>query len=247
MIAMLLAVTLTLQASANEGDYLYRTLMLRAAPGELLEVIDLYVERMPTYRLADGPAFMMRHSQGDHWDLLMLFPMGSFADYYTQERIFRRAAAGRASRLPWPAFERAVDALVAWREELFVVGPPPEVVAAAFADNSYYHVEMFVALPGQREALLKERRMENRYLAELDRPQNLIFQRVAGAAWDSYTIGFYRDIKHYAASADIPDERKEAAARTAGFAGADRIGSYLRTLIQWHRDTLATAIARSDG
>ncbi|NIR43504.1 MAG: hypothetical protein GWN99_09315, partial [Gemmatimonadetes bacterium] len=91
------------------------------------------------------------------------------------------------------------DQLVAWREEVYVLGPPPEVVAKAFAENSYYHVEMFVALPGQREALLEERRMENRYRATIGRPQNLIFKRVAGAAWDSYTIGFYRDIKHFAA------------------------------------------------
>ncbi|NIR43505.1 MAG: hypothetical protein GWN99_09320, partial [Gemmatimonadetes bacterium] len=71
-------------------------------PGELLDVIEMYVDRLPTYRMVDGQPFMMRHSQGDHWDLLLLFPMGSFGEYYSEERIFQRATAGRATRLPWP-------------------------------------------------------------------------------------------------------------------------------------------------
>ena len=39
-----------------------------------------------------------------------------------------------------------------------------------------------------------------------DRPQNLIVVREAGGPWDSFTLGFYRDIKHYAESADLPAE-----------------------------------------
>ena len=123
-----------------------------------------------------------------------------------------------------------------------MAGPAHAVVDSAFAESAYYHVEMFIALPGKRQALLEERRMENAYLEAIDRPQNLIFTRVAGAAWDMYTLGFYRDIKHFAASADVPEERREAAARRAGFEGADRIGTYLRTLIDAHHDTLGTAI-----
>jgi len=37
-------------------------------------------------------------------------------------------------------------------------------------------------------------------------------------------------------------EDQEMAARAAGFEGADRIGSYLRSLILYHHDTLAVAI-----
>ncbi|UCG85023.1 MAG: hypothetical protein JSW71_13885, partial [Gemmatimonadota bacterium] len=72
----------------------------------------------------------------------------------------------------------------------------------------------------------------------IDRPQNLIFTRAAGAAWDSFTLGVYRDLKHYAESADIPQELQQQAALAAGFEGADRIGTYMRTLIQRHNDTL---------
>ncbi len=84
--------------------------------------------------------------------------------------------------------------------------------------------------------------MENHYLRELDRPQNLIFVREAGGPWDSFTLGFYRDLKHYSESADIPAEAADRAAKTAGFEGGDRIGSYLRRLILYHRDTLCVAI-----
>ena len=84
--------------------------------------------------------------------------------------------------------------------------------------------------------------MENRYRLELGRPQTLIFAREAGGPWDSFTLGFYRDLKHYAESSDAPRDAADRAAKAAGFEGADRIGSYMRQLILYHRDTLCVAI-----
>lgn len=84
--------------------------------------------------------------------------------------------------------------------------------------------------------------MENDYLQRVGRQQNLIFSRAGGAAWDSYTLGFYRDLQQYAESSVIPADAEQEAALAAGFEGADKIGSYMRTLIQMHRDTLAVAI-----
>ena len=66
--------------------------------------------------------------------------------------------------------------------------------------------------------------------------------RDAGAPWDIFTIGAYRDLKHYAASADVPEAKQEEAAKAAGFDGVKAIGPYLRTFIALHHDTLATAI-----
>jgi hypothetical protein len=243
MIATILAALLAVGSPQPEEGYLYRTLMVRAAPGRLLEVIELFKERMPVHAAAgEQPPFMMRHSQGDQWDLLLLYPIGSFADYYTAEQSERRAHAAEGSGISESEFERALDERLSWREELFVIGPPVDEVRRSFADNAYYHVEMFIALPGKREALLEQRHMENAYLKGIDRPLNLIFTRAGGAAWDLYTIGFYKDIVHWAASADVPLERREDSARAAGFKGADRIGTYMRTLIQLHHDTLATAV-----
>lgn len=84
--------------------------------------------------------------------------------------------------------------------------------------------------------------MENRYRRELNRPQNLIFTREAGGPWDSFTLGFYRDLKHYSESGDIPADVEEEAALAAGFEGADQIGPYMRRLILYHRDTLCVSI-----
>jgi hypothetical protein len=242
MIALLLAALLAAGSPQSGDGYLYRTLLVRAAPGELLELIDLYKERMSVYEAAGEQPYWMRHTQGDQWDLLLLFPMGSFADYYAAERIARRDRAAEASGHSEAAFQSELDARIAWREEVYVLGPALQVVDSAFAGAGYFHLEAFIALPGKREALLEERHMENAYLAGIDRPLNLIFTRVAGAAWDLYTIGFYRDIKDFAGSADVPAQLAETSARAAGFEGADRIGTYMRTLIQWHRDTLATAV-----
>jgi hypothetical protein len=243
MFATVLAALIVIASPQSTEGYLYRTQMVRAAPGRLLEVIELFKDRMPFYEAAGShPPLMMRHSQGDQWDLLLLYPMGSFSDHFSVERTAHRERAEAESEMSDAEFERAVNELVSWREDLFVSGPPIEEVQWAFAENAYYHVEMFIALPGKRDALLEERRMENAYLKGIERPLNLIFTRVAGAAWDLYTIGFYKDVQHWAAVADVPYDRREASARAAGFDGADRIGTYMRTLIHLHHDTLATAV-----
>ena len=77
---------------------------------------------------------------------------------------------------------------------------------------------------------------------KIGRDENLIFTKVMGSEVDLFTIGFYRDIKHFAESADITVEDEEKAAKKAGFDGANYIGSYLRELILEHHDTLAGAI-----
>ena len=113
---------------------------------------------------------------------------------------------------------------------------------AQLSGAGFFHVEMFEALPGMKERLYRQREMENAYSKALDLPQNLIFVRDAGAPWDIFTVGAYRDLKHYAASADVPEAKAEESARAAGFDGAKAIGPYLRTLIALHHDTLAVAI-----
>jgi hypothetical protein len=101
---------------------------------------------------------------------------------------------------------------------------------------------MFESLPGMRAGLYREREMENGYAKALGQPENLIFVRESGAAWDLFTVGGYRDLKHYAESADVPAAKQEEAAKAAGFEGARFVGPYLRTFISLHHDTLAVAV-----
>ena len=225
------------EARGAEGEFLYRASLVQAAPGKLLELIDLYKANW-----AEGPAagdeapLWMRHSQGDRWDLLLLFPMGSFSAYYAPERVARRKAKTSA------ALAAKIHDAIAREEDVFVYGPSLEEVRGRSAKAAFFHVEMFEALAGRQSDLRREREMENAYLKALGRPANLVFVRDSGAGWDLFTIGFYRDIKHYAESADIPEAAQEAAAKAAGFEDAKHIGPYLRTLISSHHDTLAVAI-----
>ena len=228
---------------AWEGDFLYKVALIRAAPGRLLDLIELLKEERDLLRDGEEPLpFWMRHTQGDQWDLMILYPMGSFHEYYEPEREARRMDLGEWKGLSFGQLQIEADLLISYREEIFVRGPDPQVLDAHFSQNDFYHAEMFVALPGRRAQLLEERRMENRYLRALSRPENLIFVREAGGPWDSFTLGFYEDLQQYALAADQDPADSERAAIAAGFEGAARIGNYMRSLILYHRDTLAVSI-----
>jgi hypothetical protein len=217
---------------------LYRVELVQAAPGEILNVIELLRTQAATLEAAgDAPPFWMRHSQGDRWDLLLIYPMGSYMEFYSAERLARRAKAENLASIA-----ARIQLATAWREDVFMFGPPLEALKAAFANAAFFHVEMLNALPGKLADLRKEREMESAYQKQLHRPELFVFWRDQGAAWDILSIDFYRDLKHYAESADIPAEQQEAAARAVGFPSAAQIGPYLRTLISFHHDTLAVAI-----
>jgi len=227
---------------SSEPTYLYKTTFVRAAPGKLLDLIALYKSRMAMNDASgDERPLWWRHTQGDQWDLMLLLPMGSYTEYYSKDRVSRRKKAA-ASSLTEGEFGRKLNAFSAWREDVFVLGPSLETVKKAFADTSYYHIEICIALPGKQEELFKEREMENSYQVATGRPETMIFVRDQGASWDLFTLGCYRDLKHWASSADISEEKRNLAARQAGFNNPDEIGPYLRTLIDMHRDTMGVAI-----
>src|ERR1700722_12590535 len=82
-------------ASAQEPSqpaYLYKTSLVQAAPGKLLDLIDTYKKIFAEQAKVAGDAtpLWMRHSQGDRWDLLILYPMGSYSDYYKPDRVVKR-------------------------------------------------------------------------------------------------------------------------------------------------------------
>jgi hypothetical protein len=223
---------------------LYRATLIQAAPGRLVELIDLLKARAAVYDAAgEARPYVMRHSQGDHWDLMVLEPLGaSMSEYFAAPRVKRRADAAQRSGLSEDDFERRLQELVSWREETFARGPSPEVAAARFGAAGFAHIEMFVALAGKRAELLKEREMENRFLEGIGRQGNLLFVREGGAAWDSFSIGLYRDLKHYAENADVPADKAEASAKAAGFDSRGAIGPYLRQFVGTHHDTLAGVV-----
>jgi len=222
---------------------LYRFVLIQAAPGKLLDLIDLYKRRLPVIAAGgDELPFIVRHSQGDRWDLAVIYPSGSFTSYYSAERTAKREAAAKASGVTNEAFAKQFYDLVGWHEDVYVEGPPLAVFRDYIKDLGLVHFEMFQALAGKREALIEERRMESAFNVARNRPGALIFTHEQGAAWDVITIDGYRNWRHYAESETIPQEVTEAAAKKAGFANADAIGPYMRSLINLHHDTLGTPV-----
>jgi len=84
------------QAQQLDGEYLYQVTTLRADAGKLSALLD-WVARMKAsdyYDAAgDRPPFVMRHSQGDQWDLMLIAPMESWTGHHSRSRTKRREKA----------------------------------------------------------------------------------------------------------------------------------------------------------
>ena len=236
--SLLLAATL----AALPGN-VYQAMFMRAAPGHLLHLIDAIKARMPVYQAGGEPRpVLMRHAQGDQWDLVLLVPIGSIAEHFGAERAARWPAAAKRVKFDDAGFGRQMDEWVSWREELYVEGPPVAEFETAAAAAGYFHLEIFQALAGKRDSLLAERAMENDFLHRIGRAGNFVFTKITGPAWDSFTIGFYRDLQHYAEPTKLSAAEEDQAAKAAGFESRNHIGAYLRQFLSGHHDTLGAVI-----
>ena len=230
-------------SQATAPAELYRFVFVQAAPGRLLELIDLYKARLPVIAAGgDEAPYIVRHSQGDRWDLVVIYPSGSFTAYYSAERVRQRSAAADKSGLSNPEFARKFYELVAWHEDVYVEGPPLAAFREYVKDLGLVHFEMFQALAGRRDALIEERRMESAFNIARGRPGALVFTHEQGAAWDVITLDGFRNWRHYAESETIPQDVTDAAAKKAGFQNADAISPYMRSLISLHHDTIGTPV-----
>jgi hypothetical protein len=138
---------------------LYRFVMIQAAPGRLLDLIDLYKKRLPVIAAGgDELPYIVRHSQGDRWDLLVIYPSGSFTSYYSADRLRRRDAAAANSGVTGVQFAKQFYDLVAWHEDVYVEGPPLRVFRDYVKDLGLLHLEMFQSLAGKRDALSRSGR-----------------------------------------------------------------------------------------
>jgi len=228
-------------AQQREGDYLYKVSTLRAAPGELESLLNWIAALKASDYFEDAreqAPLVMRHSQGDQWDLMLISPLENWSAFYSRPAIKRRdKAAEKHGAMLTPG-----DALIAFDEDHFAYGPPLAELEREFAENGFYHIEMFEAAPGKAGDLAEQRRMENTYLAATGQTTNMIFTRAAGSDVDVFTIGFHKSMKAFAADAPASDEEKEQAAKDAGFKDRADISFYLRSLISGHHDTLAVKV-----
>ncbi len=224
--------------SVSAQTQLYRVKLIRAAPGELLNVIELYKDDMKSHaNYGIEQPYLMRHSQGDQWDLMLIYPIESMKTHFSKAAMEKRDRSKTlAKKYGDPFFEK-----VSSHQEAVFEGPAKEQFSKWFEEFGYYHVEIFTALAGKQKELLKQRQMENIYYKVLNRRQNLIFTKVTGPTWDIFTIGFYKNLKDFAKGGGTPEEQEKAAIE-AGFEGVNKIGSYLRELLLEHHDTLAGAV-----
>ncbi len=240
--AATLACTPGYAGGQTEGDYLYRVATLRAAPGHFTDLLATIEESFQLDEEAgDQAAFWLRHSQGDRWDFMLIYPMGDFASYHQPERTNRRTAVWESDR--GRTLAKRLSELTSHREEWFSRSVAVDEMTRRFERMGFFHVEMFAGLPGKRDELVEQRRMENRYYEHLDRQQNVIFVRVAGSNWDAMTIGFHESLQAFAAAgAQHSAEEQNEAARAAGFENVGAIGPYLRSLLSYHHDTLGVSV-----
>lgn len=215
MIFCVLALVLTVGTAVAEN--LYQITLLRAATGKMPALMDLAkVER----EQLKGNLVIMRHSQGDHWDLMLMKAAGEgmpteFA--YDKLADFQHDFIA-ASALTWQQFFTKAE------------------------KSGLYHIEMFQAAANRHHALMEQRIMENDYLEKTQRQANTIFETRFGSDVDSFTIGFYEDFPAFAAEPDLPAEAFEKAAKDAGFAARSDIGFHLRRTLAGHNDTFATQV-----
>ena len=243
LLAILIAIAFTPPVFADEleGDYLYKVTTARAATGTLSDLL-VWIEKLKAtdyFTEAGEPEPMvMRHSQGDQWDLLVIMPMRSWGTYY-------EAAASKRRKDAAESFADLLAeglALIAFSEDHFAYGPSLTSIEEAFDKNSFFHIEMFEAAAGKSAELLEQRRMENNYLAATGQTTNMIFRRAGGSDVDVFTIGFHRSLESFAAPAKVTIEQKEVAAKSAGFKELADLSFYLRSLITGHHDTLAVKV-----
>jgi len=245
LIALLLTPSLAAaQAALPTRPELYKFVTIQAAPGKLPDLLALYRDRAPVMA-GNGDEFpiVVRHSQGDRWDLLVIYPIGSFADFYSRERMAARDAAGVASGVTNAAFQERLYQVIAWHEDVFVWGPPLAELRAYVAGATVAHLEMMQAMAGQHEALTRQRYMESAYNVSRGRPRMLVFTHQEGAAWDVITLDAWPDWRRYGEAQMVPAEVSEAAAKKAGFASADAVGVIMRSLINTHHDTLGSFVS----
>ena len=238
IIALFASFFAPVMAENLEGDFLYRVTTVRAAPGSLADLIDWHGEVLSSgYFAKSGEAapMVLRHSQGDHWDLMFVSPMGSWTNYYSKPSVVQRQTAAEE----FAKLLAGSDTLLAFSEDHFAFGPPLDALREAYASSDLFHIEMFAAVPGKSAELLQQRRMENDYLAATHLQTNYIFRRAAGSDIDVFTIGFHKSLESFATASDLSDEAKEAAAKAAGFKDRADISFYLRSLMSSHHDTLA--------
>lgn len=202
---------------ALAADNLYQVSLLRASPGDMPALIELTKASKAELK---GEMLIMRHSQGDHWDLMLLSPA---SDGLPEQTSYQSKADFQHDFLATCECD--------WNS-----------VKEGSKGADLFHIEMFQAASGLYDKLLEQRNMENNYLVATQRNANLVFETKFGSDVDMFTLGIYKNLQSFATDPDLPSEVFEKAATDAGFKARSDIGFYLRRFLVGHQDTLASQV-----
>ncbi len=181
-------------------DQLYKVSLLRAKPGELLNLIDLINEDITNYEsFLENKPYLLRHSQGDHWDLMLIYPIDEIGVYFSESETNRRS---RSKTLEKNYGDSYFD-IVSYQEEAIVTGPPINDFISSFENFKLFHIEIFTSLAGKQTELLEQRLAENQFYAEIEHRPNFIFTRVFGPSWDTFKFGVYEEL-HVFGGLEVP-------------------------------------------
>lgn len=213
------------QAQAG-GAELYHVHFVKAAPGKLVELIDAYVNA-PADPQAPAPPVILRHREGDDWNLLVVRPLGAEATL--------RAVPPTAELQQFLTRTRGLRAL---HNDTFAIGPPwAEARKLALGDEraessgtgGVYVVSVMRALPGHRDQL----EGVIRKLAAEDAGRALVLQHLEGAPWEFVTITRYDSWTAFG-------ESEQKGGGQPGLASLS-LGEHLAE----HHDTVAERITRA--
>jgi len=220
--------------SAEARTEEYWVTQLRATPGQFQTLLDTLKTTDWQNSIGSKP-IVMRHSQGDQWDVMLL---GTIGKSCTNAKCFER------QKLFHSLWRTSLNHLVDFELTFEATSDTDWATLQLLNETaSLYHIEMFNAAAGKHDALMRQRHMENDYLAKTGQQTNVIFKVTRGSDVDAFTIGFHESLQTFAESPDLPVEAFEKAAIAAGFKNRADISFHLRELIVGHHDTLATKVA----
>jgi len=226
------AICLALTSFSAYGDD-YWISQLRAAPGNLPALLEL--TKTTDWKSVTGAApIIMRHSQGNQWDLMIVGKVNTKCEKLkceTYPTLWQSLMKDRFNQLADYQTTFLATSKSTW----------PDIQKQA-ASAGLFHIEMFNAAAGKYAALLRQRNIENDYLARTGQLTNVIFEVTIGSDVDIFTIGFHQNLASFAKDAPFTSEQKEAAAVEAGFKNRADISFHLRELIVSHHDTLAVPV-----
>jgi hypothetical protein len=230
------------QPSASAGTQeLYHVHFAKAAPGKLREMIDGYLSA-PADPNASAPPLVLRHVEGDDWDLLVLTPLGkedkltaavpSAADQQFIQRMRPLRALHSDTFAIGPAWTEARTELNVSTSNSAVV---PTSGSSAAADKPVYIVTTYRALPGHRDQLEEVLRK----MAALNPGSRVTLQHMEGSPWDLVSVDRFNSWTAFADNEANPDMQK---LRAQGFTSADGPSLALREHMAEHHDTIAVKV-----